>query len=275
MSLRDILLARKLFGGGGGGSGGTSDHRQLSHRNDASQHSIAAITGLAELIPTQASSSNQLADKDFVNSTVGTNTAYYISNDGDPFESLAELESYTGPLTNNDYAFVVGTDAAGNTTYTRYKYNSDTEEWASEYVLNNSSFTAVQWAAINSGVTAEAVAKALSALQSVADIPFASSESAGVAKIIPENGIGISSNGNLFINPATNAEIESKTNAKKPIVPSTVQKAVDVCMPSQTFVTMQTTAPASNSTDGGVHLVYLNAEPSTKYDGYIYLIKEA
>lgn len=91
--------------------------------------------------------------RDFVNSSIGTNTAYYISDDGEPFSSLETLEAYSGPLTNNDYAFVVGTDEAGNTTYTRYKYNAEEEEWAEEYVLNNSSFTAEQWAAINSGIT--------------------------------------------------------------------------------------------------------------------------
>lgn len=123
---------------------------------DSNSDEIDAINGK---IPNQASASNQLADKDFVNSSIGTNTAYYISDDGEPFSFLADLEAYSGTLTNNDYAFVVGTDAAGNTTYTRYKYNADTETWAEEYVLNNSSFTAAQWAAISSGITSGDVSK--------------------------------------------------------------------------------------------------------------------
>lgn len=117
------------------------------------------LTPIEELIPEQASSSNKLADKAFVNSSVATNTANYISDNGQPFQSLADLEAYSGTLTNNDYAFVVGTDAAGNTTYTRYKYNASTDQWAEEYVLNNSSFTADQWAAISSGITALLVQK--------------------------------------------------------------------------------------------------------------------
>lgn len=121
------------------------------------------------LIPTQASKTNQLADKDFVNSSISTNTAYYISNNGQPFTSLAQLQAYSGPLTNNDYAFVVGTDAAGNTTYTRYKYNADTQTWAEEYVLNNSSFTAAQWSAINSAITSGDVEK-LAALPTKAQL---------------------------------------------------------------------------------------------------------
>lgn len=117
------------------------------------------VTAIEEKIPTQASAQNQLADKDFVNSSVATNTANYISDNGQPFTSLAALEAYSGTLTNNDYAFVVGTDQAGNTTYTRYKYVASTSSWAEEYVLNNSSFTANQWAAINSGITSGDVSK--------------------------------------------------------------------------------------------------------------------
>lgn len=116
------------------------------------------VTDIVNLIPLQASTQNQLADKGFVNSSISTNTAYYISNNGQPFTSLAQLQAYSGTVTNNDYAFVVGTDAEGNTTYTRYKYNADTHSWGAEFVLNNSSFTAAQWAAIESGITAALVA---------------------------------------------------------------------------------------------------------------------
>ena len=38
-------------------------------------------------------------------------------------------------------------------------------------------------------------------------------------------------------------------------------------------VNVLTTAPTGNNTDG-TKLVYLTSEPGTKYDGYIYLIKE-
>lgn len=94
---------------------------------------------------------------DFVNSSVATNTANYISNNGEPFISVEQLEAYTGTVTNNDYAFVTGTDSAGNTYYDRYKatVSGSTVTWALEYRLNNSSFTAAQWAAINSGVTSD------------------------------------------------------------------------------------------------------------------------
>lgn len=109
------------------------------------------IADIEALIPSQATTSNQLADKNFVNSSIATNTANFIGT----FNSVAELEAYSGTVTNNDYAFVIGTDSEGNTVYDRYKYTTATTPalWEFEYELNNSSFTAAQWAAINSGAT--------------------------------------------------------------------------------------------------------------------------
>lgn len=103
-------------------------------------------------IPDETSESNQLADKNFVNSSISTATAYFRGT----FNSVAELEAYSGEKTLNDYAFVVGSDSAGNVVYNRYKYNGSA--WVFEYTLNNSSFTSEQWAAIQSGITAELVA---------------------------------------------------------------------------------------------------------------------
>ena len=98
---------------------------------------------------------------EFVNSSIATNTANYISNNGEPFTSVEQLEAYSGPVTNNDYAFVTGTDSEGNTYYDRYKatVSGSAVTWALEYRLNNSSFTAAQWSAINSGITSALVAK--------------------------------------------------------------------------------------------------------------------
>ena len=121
------------------------------------------IANITTLIPSEASSSNKLADKAFVNSSVASNTANFIGT----FDSVAELEAYSGTLTNNDYAFVATEDASGNTLYDRYKYTTGTNpaSWVFEYELNNSSFTAGQWEAINSGVTTTVVSLATSAMQ--------------------------------------------------------------------------------------------------------------
>ena len=121
------------------------------------------ITTIEGKIPTQASTSNQLADKNFVNSSIATNTANFIGT----FQSVADLEAYSGTLTNNDYAFVETTDTAGNTLYDRYKYTTATTpaSWVFEYELNNSSFTSNQWASINSGITSNDVTLIGTALQ--------------------------------------------------------------------------------------------------------------
>ena len=130
---------------------------QITNNQNANVQNSLEIANIKKLIPEQATENNKLADKAFVNSSIATNTAYYISNNGQPFTSLAQLQAYSGTLTNNDYAFVVTTDSVGNVVYNRYKYNSDTQQWAFEYALNNSSFTAIQWNAINSGITSDDV----------------------------------------------------------------------------------------------------------------------
>lgn len=61
-------------------------------------------------------------------------------------------------------------DSAGNVVFKRYKYNGTA--WVYEYDLNNSSFTSTEWAAIQSGVTAELVTK-LIALPTNADLTAA------------------------------------------------------------------------------------------------------
>lgn len=117
------------------------------------------ISTIEGKIPSAATSSNKLTDKDYVDNAVATNSANYISDNGQPFTSLADLEAYSGPLTNNDYAFVVSTDSQGNTIYTRYKYSASTQTWAEEYSISNPTFSSTQWAAIDSGVTANDVSQ--------------------------------------------------------------------------------------------------------------------
>lgn len=189
------------------GSTVAQDYIELDNKISANTGNISNIQ---DLIPNQATSSNQLADKDFVNSSISTNTANFIGT----FISVSALESYSGTVTNNDYAFVVnsvitdnGSDWATfndldaydktlltnfdygwvingsnfdlyrfdilnqawdlratniskssvtlNSAYNRYKatVTGSTVVWDFEFTLNNSSFTASQWEAINSGIS--------------------------------------------------------------------------------------------------------------------------
>ena len=109
----------------------------------------AAVNTIQALIPATATADNQLADKDFVNSSIATATAEFRGS----FTSLDELKATSGNL--NDYAFYLHTDSVGNSIVDRYKWT--TAGWLYEYTLNNSSFTAEQWAALNSAITATLV----------------------------------------------------------------------------------------------------------------------
>ena len=120
----------------------TNADSALSNRITTNLNSINTINSK---IPSQASSTNQLADKEFVNSSIANNAATFQGT----FESVNDLP--TTNVKNNDYAFIVSVTSEGNPEYKRYKYNGT--QWIEEFTLNNSSFTANQWAAINSGIT--------------------------------------------------------------------------------------------------------------------------
>ena len=123
----------------------------ISGYGDIVTHNVSEFAS-SNLVPSQASSTNQLADKDFVNSSVSTNTANFKGT----YDTLEELQAVENP-TNNDYGIVKTTDTAGNTVYNRYKYVASSSTWVFEYALNNSSFTAAQWNAVNSTITADKV----------------------------------------------------------------------------------------------------------------------
>ena len=110
------------------------------------------VTAIEAVIPSEATANNQLADKDFVNSSISSNTANFLGT----YTTLADIEAIQNP-TNNDYAFLETTDSQGNNVYDRYKYSASESQWLFEYELNNSSFTSGQWATINSGLTQNSV----------------------------------------------------------------------------------------------------------------------
>ncbi len=118
---------------------------------DALSSLRSSYAGISALIPQAATADNQLADKEFVNSSIATATATFRGT----FATLAALEAT--PADRNDYAFWQHKDEDGNTCYDKYTY--DGSAWKFEYRLNNSSFTAAQWGAVNSGITGALVTK--------------------------------------------------------------------------------------------------------------------
>lgn len=118
------------------------------------------INDIEVKIPNQASASNKLADIDFVNSSLNSIVAFYITRtaNGDAFESVTQLNStttfYSGGQvrvpTRNDYCIVRVDENHDNAT-TRYIYQNN--QWEYQYTVNETALTAAQLAAINSGIT--------------------------------------------------------------------------------------------------------------------------
>ena len=126
----------------------------------------AAVDEILLLVPGQASSTNQLADKEFVNSSVASSTATFRGTSPAGLSEQQFLDwAHSLSADSNDYVFWQTVDTYGNIVFKRYKYDGD--HWLFEYDLNNSSFTAAQWAAINSGITDLDTAK-------LSDLPTAS-----------------------------------------------------------------------------------------------------
>jgi len=134
----------------------------------------AEIDDINAKIPAAASPQNQLADKEFVNSSIASNTGnlqgnYNLVTDLGLTVAATDTEIGTALASeianpgNNDYCFVgvpVNDQTPDEISVTkRFKYNSAQQKWVYEYSLNNSTFTAAQFDAINSGITAVLVAK--------------------------------------------------------------------------------------------------------------------
>lgn len=142
---------------------------------------IATINGK---IPTQASTSNQLADKNFVNSSVQTATANYRGSWDDwasvPTQASDYPEDYAGSHTPTVNDYLVVQDASDYTEETlegtwRFKYAGNWDDngkagWLPEYQVNETPMTAAQIAAINSGITDTLVAQISTNQSNIADL---------------------------------------------------------------------------------------------------------
>lgn len=121
------------------------------------------ISTINWLIPTAATSSNKLTDKNYVDDSINSVTAYYITKNAnwDQFATYAELSSATTFYswwvvrvpTRNDYTIVLADENHDNAT-TRYIYNS---WWEYQYTVNETALTQAQLDALNSGITANKV----------------------------------------------------------------------------------------------------------------------
>ena len=147
--------------------GALADSTTFATINGTSVKSNTAFSLQAPLTfdstPTDGSSNPVTSDgiHDFVNSSISTNTADFkgtfdvvtdlgLTTSATDSQIATALAGKSLSPTNNDYVFVYfdySTDPGNIDKYERFKYNGTA--WTYEFTLNNSSFTAQQWATIN------------------------------------------------------------------------------------------------------------------------------
>lgn len=144
------------------------DHR---HPTDDSREAVSnKVQSIDPTSTTEYGSSKAVAD--YVNSSVATNTATFLGNfsladlgltyPATEVQIASALNSRTWPTgypTNNDYVYIEirNPQSTIDDKVQRYKYRDGLASWGYEYTLNNSSFTAEEKAAIDSGVTSQDV----------------------------------------------------------------------------------------------------------------------
>jgi len=147
----DYFPEAKPGGGGSGGGGGVTPEEVATMIANAIDSSVST---------TSTNAVQNAAITNFVNSSIESSTGQFRGT----FETKAEMDLVEG--SKNDYAFLVVRNPDDTVNhYERYKWVIDTTveppvgSWEYEYDVNNSSFTAEQWASINSGVKSSDVAQ--------------------------------------------------------------------------------------------------------------------
>lgn len=199
----------------------TTAQRDIQTAQSDIQTAQGDIDDIEDLIPNQASAQNQLADKSFVNSSITTNTANFLGT----YSTLAEIEAIPNP-TNNDYAFLETTDQAGNTLYDRYKYNATDNEWLFEYEINNSGFTAQQWATINSGLTQSSVDGDIADAIGELDVPSVGGAGEYIESISEADGKITAVKQTMDTTPTANSTKACTSGGVKAYVDSQVTQAI-------------------------------------------------
>ena len=127
---------------------------------EAQVYTVAdAVSTINWKISSNASSSNKLMDKTYIDDAINSVAAYYITKNAawDQFATYAELSAATTFYswgvaripTRNDYTIVLADENHDNAT-TRYIYNSG---WEYQYTVNETALTQSQLDALNSWIT--------------------------------------------------------------------------------------------------------------------------
>ena len=135
----------------------------------------SAISTINWKIPSAASTTNQLADKNYVDDSINQVAAYYITKNAqwDAFATKAELTSattfYSGWVartpTRNDYCIALA-DETHSGECTRYSYQGT--QWEYQYTVNETALTQQQVDALNSWITSAKVSTYDTAVSTIA-----------------------------------------------------------------------------------------------------------
>ena len=131
---------------------------------------LGVVDGILALIPSTATTSNKLVDRDTMNSTINSLAAFFKGN-FDNYSTPQAVGNTTligvawqtsepnAPyyVSNNDYAYV-NDDETHNHEAWRYIYVSGTG-WQAQFRVNEAPLTADQLASINSGITSALVSQ--------------------------------------------------------------------------------------------------------------------
>ena len=119
------------------------------------------VSAVEDKIPSQASSSNLLADRAWTSEQISQLSAYYRGS----FETKAALDvwqsSNPGVADNADYAYIQADETHDNQAW-RYIFVQELGQvgsWQPQYKVNDAPLTSAQVEAINSGATAENIAQ--------------------------------------------------------------------------------------------------------------------
>lgn len=244
-----------------------SDWNETNSDSDAYIKNKPNVKAIEDKIPSTASSTNQLADKEFVNSSISTSTATFRGTSATGLTEAQFLEWANG-LTkdDNDYVFWNTADAAGTPQFKRYKYNGTA--WAYEYTLNNSSFTAEQWTTIQSGMTSSDKSK-LNGIEegaqkhiapTASEVKTALGTGSGTTKYLREDGTWQTPEGGDY-----EKQIENLQQSVKEIQ-TNMSYAIDSIISN--FTLEGSSSPTFTVNNQGAAAQYIN-----RMGGYLFLVK--
>ena len=208
-------------------TGLTATITELNYTDGVTSNIQTQFDTITGKIPSQASTSNQLADKAFVNSSVQTATANFRGNWDTwtlvPTSASSYPADYAGSTTPTVNDYLVVQDASDYTGDTlegtwRFKYtgvwSTDGKSgWNPEYQVNETPLTSAQLAALNSGITSGDVTLIGTALQPNDNISELTNDARYIVnKTSATNAISIlgsTSTAGISIGPSSSAVVGS------------------------------------------------------------------